>query len=340
MPTIYDIAQKAGVSTATVSRALRGRPEVVPEVRKRVLEAAEELGYRTNRLARALTQGKTNMIGLVLSEPNGNPFYGDLMQAVSRCCRDHGYETVIMLATLATEDTITRAALFLEEHQVDALLLFATRFHLDHYWNERLPGSPPTMAIGSWLDFRGPTVRADDALGGHMAASHLLSLGHRRIAFVGPRGDWPGTRQVGYKRAMEEAGLPASFIETDGAASAASARRAVLGLGADPEPPTGFVAFNDHTALAATRALHELGLSVPDQASVTGFDNSSLAEFGCPALTSVDLRTEEVARLAVERVVACIDADDEEQEVCVDRVSVAPAVVVRESTGPPPASGA
>jgi len=331
LATIYDVAREANVSTATVSRALRGRAEVQPEVRAHVEEVARRLGYRPNRLAQALSRGKTDILGLVIPNPGGNPFYGDLIEAVSEHSRARGYQTLALLTSLQRDDAITQAACFLEEHQVAGLLLFAATRHLEHYVASRGPQSPPMVAVGSPLDFSGPIVRADDQIGGHEATRYLFSLGHRRVAFLGPRGRMAvGSRQVGYVNAMEEAGLEPWFLETN--ASVEAAASAVAEIMVQPDAPTGLVGFNDHTALGALRALAELGISVPGQVSVTGFDNLELGACCLPALTTVDLCTSEVARLAVERVLTM--TEDEAGKLAPEWTTVPPRLVVRESTGP------
>ncbi len=333
MATIYDIAKKAGVSTATVSRALRGRSEVVVEVRERVIEAARELGYRPNRLAQALTAGKTNMFGLVMPEPDGNPYYSDLMEAISRCCRQYGYEAVIQLSDLKTDDSITNAATYLEEHQVDGLLLFAAPMHLEHYAATRTHDSPPWVSIGSPLDFLGPTVRADEHFGGAEVTRHLIALGHKQIAFMGPgASSSKGSRQVGYADAMQEAGLPTIFRGSD--ASVEDARECTMKLLADDDRPTAIVGFSDHTALGVLRACHEAGVTVPDELSVTGFDNLEFARYSNPALTTVDPQTERIACESVEYLIGRIDGSIEADAV--EPLTIQPVLVERESTAPPP----
>ncbi len=334
MATIYDIAKKAGVSTATVSRALRGRSEVVAEVRERVMAAARELGYRPNRLAQALTAGKTNIFGMVMPEPEGNPFYSDLMEAVSRCCRRYGYQAIIQLCNLETDASITDAATYLEEQQVDGLMVFAGRPQLEHYAATRGEGSPPWISIGSPLEFRGPTVRADEHYAGAEVTRHLVDLGHTRIAFMGP-GSYiaPGSRLAGYAATMEEAGLATTFVGSN--ASVEDARECTLRLlnGNGSLRPTAVVGFSDHTALGVIRACHESGVSIPGELSVTGFDDLEFARYCNPALTTVDPCTEEIAREGVEYLIGRIDGSIEADAL--EPLTIQPVLVPRESTAPP-----
>ncbi len=335
MTTIYDIAREAGVSAATVSRALRGRPGVMPEVRERILEIAKRLGYKPNRLAQALSRGKTNIIGLVMPEPGGNPFYSNLIEYASAAGRELGYQVITLIVDLSAPEGLVDGATYLEEQKVDGLILFATTKALLMYMEQRGPTSPPMIAVGAPLDFPGPSVRADEERAAREVVGHLIELGHRRIAYVGPTGKCrPGSRPGGYLAAMQNAGLEPMFIETN-PPWAAEVRGVILGRYRDniASMPTAFIAFSDHLAYGALRAFHELGLRVPQDVSLVGFDNLNISQYFTPSLTTVDLRTSQIATIAVEKVV---EAAEKGLSLQGFRRTVTPKLVIRESTGPAP----
>ena len=334
MTTIYDIAREAGVSAATVSRALRGQPGVMPEVRERILEIAKRLGYKPNRLAQALSRGKTNMIGLVIPHPGGNPFYSNLVEYATEAGRELGYQVITVIVDLSSPNGLIEGATYLEEQRVDGLILFATTQALLEYMAQRGPTSPPMIAVGAPLDFEGPNVRADEERAAMDVVGHLIQLGHTRIAYIGPTGRRrPGSRPAGYLAAIEQAELEPMIIETKPWAMAV--REAIIDLFADgrKNKPTAFIAFSDHLAYGALRAFHELEIKVPDQVSVVGFDNLNISRIFVPSLTTVDLRTREIARIAVQKVV---EAAEKGLSLNGFRQTVTPKLVVRESTGPAP----
>ncbi len=331
MPTIYDIAKAAGVSVATVSRALRGRDEVVPEVRERILKIARELGYRPNRLAKALSMGKTFLIGLVVPRPAENPFYSSLIEAIFCACREVGYQAMTIMVDLLSEDSLAEAALQLEEHQVDGLLLFSSSMHLDAYMAKRDENSPPMIAIGPPSDFRGSMVRADEERAARILVQHLRELGHERIAFLGPTSSiCSGSRQAGYLAAMAEAGLTPQMIECD--AHISGPAHVLPDLLQSDDRPTALMCFNDFMALGALAAVQRAGLQVPQDCSVAGFDNLTIGAHAVPALTSVDLKVGEVASTAVQKLLELVDSK-QPARVC---EVIQPELVVRESTGPAP----
>lgn len=335
MTTIYDIAREAGVSAATVSRALRGQPGVMPEVRQRIIDIAKRLGYKPNRLAQALSRGKTNMIGMVVPHPDGNPFYSNLIEHATTQGRELGYQVVTVMADISRPEGLLEGAGYLEEQKVDGLILFATTQALIQYMEQRGPGAPPVIAVGAPLDFPGPSVRADEEKAARDVVGHLIELGHKRIAYVGPTGKRrPGSRPAGYVAAMEAAGLEPVIIETRPWAGAVRETLLELCSTKRSDLPTAFIAFSDHLAYGALRAFHELGMQVPQDASLVGFDNLNISRFFTPSLTTVDLRTAEIARIAVQKLV---EAAEKGLSLTGFRETVTPQLVVRESTGPAPA---
>jgi len=335
MPSIYDVAREAQVSIATVSRVFRGTAPVSAEVRERVLTVASALGYRPNRVARALAEGKTRALGLMLPTDMSNPFYGQVAQHVARCARAHGHDVAIGLPADDTTEGFVEAAMSLEERQVDGLLLCATRARVDAHAARRTPGACPVVAVGCHPSAEVPMVAPDRESAGYDLTRHLVELGHRDIGFLCSERPIlePGVRSRahGYARAMEAAGLPPFLWPGEGTLEGGyDAIRPLLGTHGDV---TALIAVNDAAALGALRALHELGLSVPADLSIAGFDNVPQSRYSVPSLTTVDMPVAEIAERAVSLLIALLGQGADQSEAA--RVIVRPHVVIRDSTAPP-----
>jgi len=323
--TIYDVAERAQVSIATVSRAFR-RPDCVSEdVRERVRQAADDLGYRPNRLARALAEGRTNALGLLL------PFYGLLAEHVARCALELGYEVVITPPPESTVESYVEAAIALEDRQIEGLLLCGDAETVREYAASRRNGSPPLVAIGSSPEVGVPLVTVDEEAGGYEIARYVLSLGHREVAFLCLAQDEvrPTGREHGYVRAMTEAGLEPLIHQ--GPATLEGGRNGAREIIARAPTVTALVSFNDAVAMGALRGLFDSGRHVPGDVAVVGFDNTPQSRYCIPALTTMDLPVAEVAERAVGLLRRQIDGGAEgpaEGPILVD-----PHLVRRESCG-------
>jgi LacI family transcriptional regulator len=299
MATIYDVAERAGVSIATVSRTLRGEDCVSDAVRARVLGAADELGYRPNRLARALAEGRTHALGLVLPESLTNPFYAQLAESIVHSALPWNYDVVLTLTTGGSVQDYVDTVVSLGERQIEGLLLCAGQETVQACMDVRSAGSPPLVAIGCPPGVGAPLVTIDEEAAGHALTRHLLDLGHTRVAFLclDHPACRPGGREHGYLRAMEEAGLapllhsgPATF---DGGLLEAPA------LLAESPDVTALVAFNDAAAIGALCGLRDAGKRVPDDVSVVGFDDIPQSRYCSPPLTTMALPVAEMAEQAV-----------------------------------------
>lgn len=333
MPSIYDVAREARVSIATVSRVFRGTAPVSAAVRERVLAAARALGYRPNRIARALAEGRTRALGLMLPTDISNPFYAQLAQHVAGYARAASYDVAVGLPPDDSVESFLETATALEERQVDGLLLCASCSRVTAYAARRSQEACPVVAVGCLPTVDVPLVAADEEVGGYIITSHLLALGHRRVAFLCAP-DQPGTahpqgREHGYVRAMEARGLEPLLWHGVGTLESGHAR--VRDLLTQHGDLTGLVSVNDAAALGALRALHEMRRPVPSDLSLTGFDNVVQGEYSTPSLTSVDLPVAEMAERAVQLLLSLVRGDG----TAPTRVIVRPRLVVRESTAPP-----
>jgi len=334
-PTIRDIARLAGVSVATVSRVLNNRPDVSPETREAVGRVLRDQNYTTNRNARALSAGRTGLIGFTI------PYvYGDYFTSILAGATEALYELDMRAVLCPTRQEHDREVTLLERLMNDttdgALVL------LPEESNEELRGLQafgfPFVVIDPRrpLDDGIPVVSAANATGAKAATDHLLSLGHRRIGYIaGLRGFSASEERLsGYQTALARAGvLPAPELVAEGNFELDGGRSAGLSLLDLPDPPTAIFAANDNMAIGVVEAARERGLRVPEDVSVVGFDDTSQAAIVTPSLTTVRQPLEELGRLAVSLLVRII----EKQRLEALRVELATRLIVRGSTGPAPA---
>ena len=306
--TIQDVAARAGVSTATVSRILSGASRSRPETRARVLEAVKELGYRPSGIARSLKLRKTRTLGLIVTDIE-NPYFPELVKAVEDATWERGYA---LLLCNAVEDP-EREAGYLEllaERRVDGIIVAASRIGEHHAgWLARPP--VPVVLLNCETDLAGvPAVLSDNRAGGRLATEHLLSLGHRRIGHLAgpPSAAAAEPRLAGSREALAVAGLdPAGLLVAQGDGHISGGERAMGELLAADLAVTGVTCYNDLTAIGAIRALRTRGLAVPADVSVVGFDDLDLSAYIEPPLTTITQQKTRMALWAVERLVRELD---------------------------------
>jgi LacI family transcriptional regulator, galactose operon repressor len=328
--TIREVADLAGVSTATVSRVINGRAEVSEKARKAVMRVVREHGYSTNRTARALSGGRTGLVGVmspvvhhsyfsVILDGAGEALYEHDMRMVL-CPTHHEHEREVTLLERLMHGTTDGAVLILPEESGEELSAL-------HEHGYRFVIIDPHKS----LDERVPTVSAAHTSGASEAVEHLLNLGHRRIAAItGPRG-WIATeeRLRGYRAALAAVGVmpdPRLEVESDFSdRGGVLATEALLEL---PDPPTAIFAFNDMLAIGAMQAARARGIRIPQDLSVVGFDDTFEASIVTPALTTVRQPLAEMGRMAVALLVRLL----QNQRIEALHVELATKLVVREST--------
>jgi DNA-binding LacI/PurR family transcriptional regulator len=281
LPTIRDVARHAGVSVATVSRVLNDVPVVSADMRDRVRESIACLGYRPSSAARSLSLGRSQAIGVVAPFFT-SPSVVERLRGVAERARGHGYG--LMLFDVETAEQ--RAAAFSEfarRDRVDGLLVISLPLFDDDV--EALARDRLPVVMVDCVHPRVPHVAIDDALGGELAAEHLLGRGHRRIGFVGDEPDGPlgftssEDRRRGFRRALRRAGVrPESGLECRGRHGRAQARALADALLRRPDRPTAVFAASDTQAVGVLEAAHALGLRVPEDVAVIGFDDIEIAE--------------------------------------------------------------
>jgi DNA-binding LacI/PurR family transcriptional regulator len=335
--TIADVAERSGVSTATVSRVLSGAVPARDATRERVLAAARELEYRPSGIARALKRSETRTIGLLITDI-GNPFFPQIVRAIEDEAHQRGYGVVLCNAADDPDRELAYLDILLER-RVDGLIVASARTTRRHA--SRLAAVPMRVVlVNSDVVAEGlPGITVAHRHGARMAAEHLLALGHRRLAHVtAPSSQAAAARQrlAGVTDALRAAGLdPSSLLVAGGDEHVDGGAQATELLLAEHPAPTGIVCYNDLTAVGALRAIHAAGLRVPHDVSVVGFDDIELAAWTDPPLTTIRQPTDALGRWAVERLTAAAPPSR-----TAERVVLEPTLVVRGSTGPPRDQGA
>jgi DNA-binding LacI/PurR family transcriptional regulator len=344
-PTIHDVAERAGVSKSLVSLVMRGEPLVRDDKRRRVQQAAAELGYRTNWAARSLAAVRSGTVG-VLAADLRNPWSMDIVEAVGQVLEEARLATLLTSAVLPSSaagqpqlDVGVVGAL--RDLRVDGLLVVGSV--PDRARLAEVVGDLPVVVVGAQAEglVSADVVRSDDAAGMELVVDHLVACGHRRIAHLGGAGGAVATeRAAGYRTAMTRHGLAddivvqaCDFSEDRGYAAAAA-----LLDGGRPRrrPVTAMAAVNDLAAVGAMSAAADAGLDLPAGLAVTGYDDTFLAELRQISLTSVNPDSAGMGRLAARCLLERIAAANRPG---VEHL-VAPRLVIRASSAGPVARSA
>src|SRR5918997_7112935 len=333
-PTMAEIAAIAGVSKPTVSKVMNGQPGVAPRTRERVEHVIAERGYVRHGTARALSAGRAGSVNLVVKEVD-NAYFTEIIRGVEETLERAGLSMVLT----ATHDEARRHRRWMArvvEHGTDGAILVLPDENLAHLEVLRSHGIPVAL-----VDDRGespagvPSVGATNFAGGVAAMEHLLSLGQRRDAALrGPPYRSTRARIAGCRTALQEAGvaldplleMPGGFVPETGYEGARALLRA-------PSPPTAIFAGSDLQAMGVYRALYEMGLRIPDDVSVVGFDDLPLSGLLTPALTTVRQPVREMGAQATRMLLRIIAGKRLESP----RVELATSLIVRESSAPPKA---
>ncbi|MEV4071053.1 LacI family DNA-binding transcriptional regulator [Nonomuraea fuscirosea] len=331
-PTIKDVAEAAGVSRSTVSRALTGRGYAASDVRERVLRAAAELGYVPDVMARTLKQQVSRSVGILVSDLR-NPFYAELAAGASSEARERGY-TMVLFDTSLSAQAESEAAEALVALRVAGVIV-----------------TPNSSAVSTYLSSHGiPVVEVDrqfapgstdgvvvgNRVGARTATAHLVGLGHRRIALFIDETDWTTgyERYQGYLEALSAGDIKVDpELVVSSGWDVADSRRRALDMLRGPDRPTAVFAANNVLAEGVWRAIAELGLSVPGDISLVAFDDSPWMSMVSPTVSAVSQDTFNLGATSVRRLDERIERPESDSVTTVLNVRL----VQRESTAPPPA---
>jgi LacI family transcriptional regulator len=311
---IRQVADEAGVSVATVSQVLNAveGARISEETRRRVHATAERLCYVPNRMARGLRTQRSGTLGLISDQIATTPYAGLMILGAQQAALRHGFTLVLFNTERdpALEDREIRSLL---QFQVDGIL-YATMYHRVVTLPPVLSSVPTVLLDCEAADLTVPAVVPHEVAGGRTAVEELLAHGHRRIGFATHSDNVPATagRLQGYKEALAAAGIPfdPALVASD-ASEASGGYRASRVLLDQADRPTAIFCYNDRMAMGAYRAAAELGLKIPTDLSIVGFDNQEIIAAGLhPDLTTVALPHNEMGAWAVNTLAAMLSHDD------------------------------
>ena len=330
-PSIKDIARIARVSHPTVSRALQNSPLVNAETAAKIRKIAEAAGYRPSAVARGLVTRRTRTVGLVVTTV-ADPFASEVACGIEQVANDHGY-AVFLANSNADAEHERKVVQALAERRVDGIIVTSSRVGSDYLPMLAQLNVPMVLVNDQYPGEFVHSVMIANEDGSRAATEHLIDLGHRRIAYVGDRSGYQTEteRLEGYKQALSAAGIEFEAelaVHGDGRPEgAAEAMEALLKLA---EPPTAVCCYNDMTALGAMRAIRARKLRVPEDVSVTGFDDLFFAEYLEPPLTTVRQPMRRMGEMAMENLLKLMSGEDS-----VAQVKAEAELIVRGSTGRP-----
>lgn len=328
-PTIYDIAREAGVSATTVSKVINNKGRISEKTRKKILSIIEELHYQPNVLASAMKGKSTYTIALLIPDM-ANPVYSEYLKHIEEYGQEHGF-SVVMCSTGGSPEKEAKHIALLRQKHVDGFIIasvFKNEAVLKQLMEDKIPIvffslQRPELPIAS--------VASDDYLGGYIATEHLLSLGHRRIGIIAEAATVSGTERTrGYEKALVNAGIEVdeSLVTPINEPTIEGAKQHAKKLLDSEQRPTAIFGCNDVLAIGTMLAAKELGITLPDELSIMGFDNTVMCNIVEPPLSSVAPPVQEMGRQAMELLIQQIEQKDNMKQ----RISLLPELVIRRST--------
>ena len=326
-PTIIEVAQVAGVSKATVSRVLRNQGPVSEAARQAVQRAVREVGYTPNIVARSLKERVASVIGVVVADL-ANHYYVDIIHGIHQAADEAGQQILIVSGhqVVGGEEAAIRTLL---EFRVSGIILASTNLPMSTV--ARLTRNLPVAIEGrSDTPAAFDLVTSDERVGARLIIDHLAHLGHRRIALLEDDSPSGRDRMDAFTAALQAHGLGSRARRATCPSTSDGGHEAVRALLRRGQPPTAIACADDMIAIGAMSALQEAGLSVPDEVSVTGFDDIDLASLRQFDLTTIRQERWEIGR----RCLQLVHQRAQDHEVRPTRAILEPALVVRGSTGP------
>ncbi|GGE26230.1 LacI family transcriptional regulator [Pullulanibacillus camelliae] len=312
MVTIKDVAKRANVAVSTASYALNGVKKVSEETRRKVLQAAEELNYRKNGFAADLKKSKTQTIALILSDLSG-PFYSELIRGVQDIAVDHGYDLIACNSLGGQNST---AAKFLTERRVDGCIILAHNITNEMIEKSASPAFPIVLLDRQLERAHTVPIIVDNKNGGYKATTFLIQKGHNNIAFIGgPADSHDGQmRFEGYLEALQEHHIDfQSRWKVTGNFTREGGELAAKIIAAQDERPTAIFVANDEMALGAMEYFQKVGIRVPEDISIIGFDNILESKYTAPKLTTVQHPKYEMGALASHVIFQLLDGEETEK---------------------------
>jgi LacI family transcriptional regulator len=329
--TIKDIARKANVSYATVSRALNNKRGVRQTTRSKILELAEQMSYTPNAIARGLVKKQTQTLGLILPDIT-NPFYPEVARGIEEGAAERGF-SIFLCNTNWERNREAHYLRLLAEKRVDGIILAPIDNEVEAIEN-RLTGKIPIVYVSNApAGTRQSFVVMDNVLGGFLATEHLIEAGYEKIGFVGSTEDslTVDERLAGYRRALEKYGIPIEekYVQL-GEFNEKAGYQIIRGMIAGGDFPRAVFAENDLLALGVLHGVKASGLSVPEDVAVVGFDDIPVASYPEVQLTTVSQPTYEMGRKSVEILLERIQAA--EKPAAARQIYLKPSLNIRRSS--------
>jgi len=335
--SIKDIAREAGVSHTTVSRGLRGSSLISEETTQRIQETAFKLGYLPSAAARSLKTNRSQALGVIVSNID-DPYFSEILQGIEEIAQRSNY-SLFMAASQRDPERETCIVQAMREHRVDGVIICSTPFSDEQSRIFSKYGIPIVVVNNQAVEDYRYSIYHDDVHGSRQITRHLIQLGHQRIAYLGNSisGRTTQDRLAGFRQGMEAAGLPVPNLylyETPGS----EPEKGILASDhflALANRPTAVICFNDMLAIGMLKALQQRGVRVPEEISITGFDNIIFSNYTNPPLTTFDQPKRFIGQKAAELILSLLDLTSREN-VPDQKIQVLQGkLLVRRSTAPP-----
>lgn len=330
MSNIRDVARLAGVSVATVSRALSNPEKVSPESLDKVHNAIAQVGYRPNMLARNFRSARAYAV-VVLVPDIANPFYSLFIRALEDRAHQKGY-AVLLGDTRGTPERELEYIRRVETRLADGIVQLRPSSEKSQ---NNIPADVPCVNACGCEYTTGPAIRIDNRGAAKSMVNYLISLGHKRIGVISGLKDNPHAidRLEGYKEAIAEAGIPfEKDLIAEGDFTMWSGLNAAFQFCNMKNRPTAIFSMNDEMAIGAMQTLKNQGIRIPEDISVTGFDDIAYAKYSDPSLTTISQPAEEMGKMAMDMLLKVIEGEPLSQRECV----LPTEFIIRKSTGPAP----
>ncbi len=329
--TMADIAEKAGVSTNTVSRALHDKPDINDQTKEKILQIADELNYQPNRLAQGLRSSRTFTLGVVVADIQ-NPFFSGLLKGIEKAARGQRYSVIVQDTDEEYENEKSAVRTMLAE-QIDGLLITPVQTDKQTIIDLKESGLPFVLLGRHFDGLDTHYVVTDDVQGAFIATEHLIDRGHERIAVIaGPDHISSSVERLkGYKQALEEHGLPVreSFILPGTVTMEEGYETTEELLALDPQP-TAVICYSDFVAFGVIKAAREAGLEIPEDLAVVGYDDIFFSTCAEVPLTTVRIPKEKLGKRAFHTLIDLIE--DNDAETPLKQIKLDTELVIRNST--------
>ncbi|HHW13027.1 MAG TPA: LacI family transcriptional regulator [Firmicutes bacterium] len=329
--TIRDVAKKAGVSIATVSRVLNNKDRVKEETRQKVLSVIEELNYVTNFSAKALRKNQTDVIGAIVPEI-ANSFYGEIIQGIENKANEYDLRLIVCDGGGKLEKELDFVR-FLYDKSISGMIFILPSLSDDELVKIKKSGKPIVLFGRNMQAYNIPSITVDNKRGAYKAVMHLVSHGYKKIAYISgdeaPHLPDRKERLDGYRAALQECGyeIKPEYIAGGPTQTISTVFTHLMEL---PEPPDAIFCAYDELALGVLKTAQQMGVKIPDDVALVGFDDLRICQYTSPPLTTVKQPTYMIGNLCCEKLIYTLDQNNEVPSV---NLVIPPQLIVRESCG-------